>query len=1024
MDSVRRQNAFLSDLERITQLHREGLLRVCKVVDANPNYDDLLEFRLSGPEWEAFAPQVPLAQMRQRAIEMFEQKFRSRRHKIILPEFQGVTCDGKTRNNLREFAFFDRICSPLRISDRNYGHCQTISVSDLQPAEAAAQEAIIADVVGYYGERTDLTASVVRQQILYSHSFFSFILSFTRPGAVLPSILVQANDHSPGYVSLSMVFKGLGIPRAYLQHAEVTRNFPPLDFDYSVLRNEQSREIYESIAPPKGKVYVIPRYEEAFARDRLGVHRGDGVTVVIYPTGTVILDELRAIVDALSSNPKVARIGIKQHPGAARRLDDAFLGTRVEMIDVVPSEDHIAIVGNSSVAIELLHRGVPVYQNFSFDPVSRDYYGLVAAGMTQEANLADLAGKFWRPYDLSRAWLDQYGRLDPTAGEDYLADQTAFVDQMQYLQRTIPPSATPTRPMKGRFRARLKGWAKRGAIRAVALNPPLASAAANLILNASHRFGTFLTVNSYYGTIFLQTRLKLNIKVPVWATLGRGDSMASSAELIPFLEQTLAGHKEPVAWIRQNEVAKIFSTEAVISAVDAMFQNRRPELNAVFEGYTSWPAGSDVGTWTYLKKAEWGNMNLPPEEVSSIASFIYAYQGNARVRALLERSLLGTIFRGGTGEQLDEFWRNAKAVRRDSLNFTLQVALLRKLRSLPGRAAEAERQLAETEALATPFERLKLKNMEFLAGAAVPPEWSHAYAEAQFGRLAPAQIARDFADHGRPAYNALRPRMRFMELRGGNAQSAELLDSIRASLKDRRPFSLIRLSDGEGYLFPDGPHFSPEDRANRERHWWGVELADGLRSQIVTEARAAIATADVVGIPAVYRLIRDYGDASFSMTQSVQGRGLLQVLNGVGATLAPQALVAEDKVNVSLFGRHEDLLSLAREARRLIIVGSVLPEHLPTELVGANTVDVILLPTHARTALNGKYHFGAERLPFVYPSLIEELDSRAGPGDLVLVAGGIIGKIFVGSARRKGAVALDIGSVIDDWISGDLAPLR
>ena len=235
---------------------------------------------------------------------------------------------------------------------------------------------------------------------------------------------------------------------------------------------------------------------------------------------------------------------------------------------------------------------------------------------------------------------------------------------------------------------------------------------------------------------------------------------------------------------------------------------------------------------------------------------------------------------------------------------------------------------------------------------------------------------------------------------------------------------MIRLSDGEGYLFPEGPHFSAADSANRERHWWGVELDEVQRNGIITEARRAISAADVVGIPAVYRMIRDYGDAILSLTQNIQGRGMLQVLDGVSDVLSPGALIAEDKVNVSLFAEHDDLLSLAKAAKRLVIVGSVVPAHLPPQLTAAHATDVILLPTHARTALNSKYNTSSQPLPLVYPELLEQLETMAAPGVLVLVAGGIIGKIFIGRARQKGAVALDIGSVIDDWISGDLATLR
>jgi len=38
-----------------------------------------------------------------------------------------------------------------------------------------------------------------------------------------------------------------------------------------------------------------------------------------------------------------------------------------------------------------------------------------------------------------------------------------------------------------------------------------------------------------------------------------------------------------------------------------------------------------------------------------------------------------------------------------------------------------------------------------------------------------------------------------------------------------------------------------------------------------------------------------------------------------------------------------------------------------------------------------------------------------GPGDLVLVGAGVLGKAYVAGAARRGAVAIDMGSVFDGW---------
>jgi len=59
-----------------------------------------------------------------------------------------------------------------------------------------------------------------------------------------------------------------------------------------------------------------------------------------------------------------------------------------------------------------------------------------------------------------------------------------------------------------------------------------------------------------------------------------------------------------------------------------------------------------------------------------------------------------------------------------------------------------------------------------------------------------------------------------------------------------------------------------------------------------------------------------------------------------------------------------------------------------------------------------------------YTELLPGFMQQVGPGVLVLVAGGVVGKIFIGAAKSAGAVALDIGGAIDDWASSALPTLR
>jgi hypothetical protein len=70
------------------------------------------------------------------------------------------------------------------------------------------------------------------------------------------------------------------------------------------------------------------------------------------------------------------------------------------------------------------------------------------------------------------------------------------------------------------------------------------------------------------------------------------------------------------------------------------------------------------------------------------------------------------------------------------------------------------------------------------------------------------------------------------------------------------------------------------------------------------------------------------------------------------------------------------------------------------------------------------YERGEDILPNIYPRIALELEEAVTPGTLVLMAGGLVGKILAGKARAKGGVVLDIGHVVDDWATARFAPIR
>jgi hypothetical protein len=434
---IRRKRADAAML-RIVRHHAEGLARVASVIDGSPDYDALLADRLDQGDRDAYAEDVPLTVRRARALAANADALVTPRRILELP-WSGFVADGKTANNQREFAFMERICASLRpdLLSANYSDAKSIFASMTDPFPAFIRPHLLKEVEAFYARRQRITASLVHQQTTYTRAVLRYAWSFLTPVARWPGVLVQANDHSPRRVALSMVVKSAGVPRVYLQHAEVSPHFPPLEMEHAVLRNARSLATYRAIGPIDAETYVIPREDASPDLERLARDRGTGVDVVVYPTSRILAGPLVEVLSALRRNPHVARVSVKPHPGSVvsmEKLLDPNLAVGIE--GGIPTHDHVAIVGNSSVSVELLAQGVPVYQCFALDAVAPDYYGLVARGLTAAVAPEALSGRFWAPYRIDDRWRAAFSEIVPD-GEVAAHDRDRLVAAMAKLDRRV-----------------------------------------------------------------------------------------------------------------------------------------------------------------------------------------------------------------------------------------------------------------------------------------------------------------------------------------------------------------------------------------------------------------------------------------------------------------------------------------------------------------------------------------------------------------------------------------------------------
>lgn len=505
-----------------------------------------------------------------------------------------------------------------------------------------------------------------------------------------------------------------------------------------------------------------------------------------------------------------------------------------------------------------------------------------------------------------------------------------------------------------------------------------------------------------------------------WKARWHSARMRTTEELAAAIEQ----QDKPSKWIAEQLRKRRGASDGdVVKALQLLLDKRSVVLTQLFREN----AGTSIETlpdaWIALKRAELARTPLSGAEFETIRSLLPDRPEKARAAKIVSRLMLSAIIAQGSCDDLAMHLDTLPSEALDKLPLSVRLRLVQRLRNCPDSHENLQRALESVERETSEFNRLKLKNVDYLSQI-TDNDWLHSEAEADFARTANPLLAAQYKERIQPLYDGLRPRMTHMEVRSNIGQREQILNMFLAAIERREPLSLLRLSDGEGYLFPDDSDGFVEDVRNRERHWWGCELDDVLRREIRSGALEAVASADVVGIPSVFRLFRDFMDFSKSLEQTPQTRGLVRALSGVPASVGSSAVITEDKVNVALFSDIQSVATLAGIADKVIVVSSMRQTALPRELQEIPALQTFNIPTHNYTVTNPMYYAGDRKLPFVYGETMRKLDQSVTPGTLVIVAGGIIGKIFVGRVRKLGGVAIDIGHVLDDWCAQSLPGLR
>lgn len=220
--------------------------------------------------------------------------------------------------------------------------------------------------------------------------------------------------------------------------------------------------------------------------------------------------------------------------------------------------------------------------------------------------------------------------------------------------------------------------------------------------------------------------------------------------------------------------------------------------------------------------------------------------------------------------------------------------------------------------------------------------------------------------------------------------------AAQAALAQGRGFALVRLGDGEGAMLShDAPHMGEEVEFCLHI-WFGDQaISEDDRRAMARGLERAMREANVLGIP--------------RRAQLQVATRYHEVFANLERVLGPRRPAMGDMALHFYLQWSGALGALVRDARRLVLIGC---RDVAGQFAAYFDMPVV------QWLLRGEARFPGSvdepHWPTGYARMMARIEGL-GPGDLVLVGAGVLGKAYVAGAARRGAVALDMGSVFDGW---------
>ncbi|GAB3578234.1 glycosyltransferase family protein [Hymenobacter daeguensis] len=231
-----------------------------------------------------------------------------------------------------------------------------------------------------------------------------------------PRAVVFSNDHNDDTRSLLLACRAEGVPTAYVQHASVSANFPPLSFDLNLLEGQDALDKYRLCGPVQGAVELVgmPKADAYLGQKNTApAVRRVGIACNIHDPLPALTDTL---VYLLRELPDLT-FTLRPHPSDGRDFEPLrrllpalqWSSARQENVfDFLLRQDALVAADTSTHLEATLLNVASIYFRFGTFALTNDYYGYAGRGLVERADSpAELAAALRRyaqhkPADLYR----------------------------------------------------------------------------------------------------------------------------------------------------------------------------------------------------------------------------------------------------------------------------------------------------------------------------------------------------------------------------------------------------------------------------------------------------------------------------------------------------------------------------------------------------------------------------------------------------------------------------------------------